>query len=83
MMNSAFARLERAGEQLRCGAGAPLKVVAQFAREAGLGGLEFLEGIPGSLGGAMRMNAGAMGWINRLSGAVLIVFGLIAVIGLL
>jgi UDP-N-acetylenolpyruvoylglucosamine reductase len=38
-----------------------LKVVVQVARDAGHGGLEFLEGIPGSLGGALRMNAGAMG----------------------
>jgi UDP-N-acetylenolpyruvoylglucosamine reductase len=38
-----------------------LKTVAVEARRAGLAGLEFLEGIPGSVGGAMRMNAGAMG----------------------
>jgi UDP-N-acetylenolpyruvoylglucosamine reductase len=38
--------------------------VAHEARRHGLGGLEFLEGIPASLGGALRMNAGAMGgWI--------------------
>jgi len=46
---------------LRCGAGARLKAVAARARESLLGGLEFLEGIPGSVGGALRMNAGAMG----------------------
>jgi UDP-N-acetylenolpyruvoylglucosamine reductase len=46
---------------MRCGAGARLKAVAMEARRAGLGGLEFLEGIPGSVGGALRMNAGAMG----------------------
>ncbi len=59
-----FSRLEIHGEQLRCGAGVKLKTVAVEARRAGLMGLEFLEGIPGSLGGAMRMNAGAMGsWL--------------------
>lgn len=42
-------------------AGAPLKAVARAAQQAGLTGLEFLEGIPGNLGGALRMNAGAMG----------------------
>jgi len=49
------------GDRLRCGAGARLKGVAVEARRAGIAGLEFLEGIPGSVGGALRMNAGAMG----------------------
>jgi UDP-N-acetylmuramate dehydrogenase len=35
--------------------------VAQYAARAGLGGLEFLSGIPGTIGGALRMNAGAYG----------------------
>ena len=43
-----------------CGAGAKLKNVAVEAKRNGLAGLEFLEGIPGSVGGALRMNAGAM-----------------------
>jgi UDP-N-acetylenolpyruvoylglucosamine reductase len=38
-----------------------LKDLAHAARRAGLAGFEFLEGIPGNLGGALRMNAGAMG----------------------
>jgi len=46
---------------MRCGAGARLKAVALEAKRAGLAGFEFLEGIPGSVGGALRMNAGAMG----------------------
>lgn len=56
-----FGRIERVGAGLEVGAGARLKDVAHAARRAGLGGLEFLEGIPGNLGGALRMNAGAMG----------------------
>jgi UDP-N-acetylenolpyruvoylglucosamine reductase len=56
-----FSRIEIDGQQLRCGAGARLKNVAVEAKRAGLSGLEFLEGIPGSIGGALRMNAGAMG----------------------
>lgn len=56
-----FSRIEVQAGQLHCGAGARLKHVANAARDAGIGGLEFLEGIPGSLGGALRMNAGAMG----------------------
>ena len=56
-----FGRIEVEGERLDCGAGARLKAVAAAARRHGLAGLEFLEGIPGSVGGALRMNAGAMG----------------------
>jgi UDP-N-acetylenolpyruvoylglucosamine reductase len=56
-----FSRIQIAGDRLRCGAGARLKQVAVEAKRQGLSGLEFLEGIPGSVGGALRMNAGAMG----------------------
>ena len=56
-----FSEIEIDGERLCCGAGARLKNVAVEARRNALCGLEFLEGIPGSLGGALRMNAGAMG----------------------
>lgn len=55
-----FSRIEFSGDSLRCGAGARLKQVAIEAKARGLAGFEFLEGIPGSLGGALRMNAGAM-----------------------
>ena len=43
------------------GAGLRLKNLCGLAAKAGLVGFEFLEGIPGNLGGALRMNAGAMG----------------------
>jgi UDP-N-acetylenolpyruvoylglucosamine reductase len=56
-----FSFIEVKIHDLCCGAGARLKAVAAKARESSLGGLEFLEGIPGSVGGALRMNAGAMG----------------------
>ncbi|HAO77467.1 MAG TPA: UDP-N-acetylenolpyruvoylglucosamine reductase [Verrucomicrobia subdivision 3 bacterium] len=56
-----FSKIEIDGERLRCGAGAKLKNVAVEAKRHGLSGVEFLEGIPGSVGGALRMNAGAMG----------------------
>jgi UDP-N-acetylenolpyruvoylglucosamine reductase len=49
------------GQSLRCGAGAKLKAVSVEAKRNAIAGLEFLEGIPGSIGGALRMNAGAMG----------------------
>ena len=56
-----FGTIEIDGERLRCGAGAKLKTVAVEAKRNNLSGVEFLEGIPGSVGGALRMNAGAMG----------------------
>ena len=43
------------------GAGVRLKKLASVARSAGIGGFEWMEGIPGNVGGALRMNAGAMG----------------------
>jgi len=56
-----FSQIEVTGYRVACGAGAKLKQVCMDARKANLTGLEFLEGIPGTVGGAMRMNAGAMG----------------------
>ncbi|HYE30025.1 MAG TPA: UDP-N-acetylmuramate dehydrogenase [Methylomirabilota bacterium] len=56
----AFSQVVVVGNELHCGAGARLKQVANEAKRQGLTGLEFLEGIPGSIGGALRMNAGAM-----------------------
>ncbi len=47
--------------RLRAAAGVPLHEVAQFAAERGMTGLEFACGIPGTLGGAVAMNAGAYG----------------------
>lgn len=49
------------GDMVFAGAGARLKKIASAARNAGIGGFEWMEGIPGNLGGALRMNAGAMG----------------------
>jgi UDP-N-acetylmuramate--alanine ligase len=49
------------GNTIRAGAGVRLKQLSALARSAGLGGFEWMEGIPGSVGGSLRMNAGAMG----------------------
>ena len=58
----ALSKIERMGEtDLIVGAGAIDPTVAAFARDAGLAGLEFLTGVPGTIGGALRMNAGAYG----------------------
>jgi UDP-N-acetylmuramate dehydrogenase len=53
------------GDLVLAGAGALDQRVAQAAQAAGLGGLEFLIGIPGTVGGAVRMNAGAFGGETR------------------
>ena len=49
------------GTKIVAGAGALLSKVANEAAAAGLGGMEFAAGIPGSIGGAVTMNAGAYG----------------------
>src|SRR5476651_1956473 len=56
-----FSKIEIRGERIFCGAGAKLKNVSVEAKRNNLSGVEFFEGIPGSVGGALRMNAGAMG----------------------
>ena len=48
-------------ERIWAAAGGRLKEICGYAAKHGLGGFEFLEGIPGAVGGALRMNAGAMG----------------------
>ena len=56
-----FQTIERRGDCLLCGASALLSAVAKKALEEGLAGFEFASGIPGSMGGAVFMNAGAYG----------------------
>ncbi|MDH7788255.1 UDP-N-acetylmuramate dehydrogenase [Ochrobactrum sp. 19YEA23] len=57
-----FGEVERVSEtQLRAGTATPDKRVAAAALEAGLSGFHFYHGIPGGIGGALRMNAGANG----------------------
>jgi UDP-N-acetylenolpyruvoylglucosamine reductase len=72
-----LAAIERAGHSLVCGGGARLPAVAARAARAGLSGLEFGVNIPGSVGGAVRMNANAYGgqlarvldWAQVVTGA--------------
>ena len=56
-----FAGVAIEGERVRAGAAVPDVKVAQAAQEAGIGGLAFFRGIPGGIGGALRMNGGAYG----------------------
>lgn len=53
--------IRREGDRLCAGAGVSLKQLCLFARDRGLSGLETLYGIPGTVGGAVYMNAGAYG----------------------
>lgn len=60
-LGEAFGKVTVQGSRICAGAGAMLGAAAQMALEAGLTGLEFASGIPGTVGGAVRMNAGAYG----------------------
>ena len=61
-----FGAVQAIGDnRIRAGAAAPDKRVAAAALEAGLGGFHFYHGIPGGIGGALRMNAGANGVETR------------------
>ena len=56
-----FGKIEANGTRVRAGAAALDAAVARAAAEAGIAGLEFLRGVPGTVGGALRMNAGCYG----------------------
>jgi len=60
-LDGALAAIEQRGERLVCGGGARLPQAAARAARAGLSGLEFGVNIPGTVGGAVRMNANAYG----------------------
>ncbi len=58
---ASFGRVTVEGTRVRVGAAALDAAVARVAADAGLAGLEFLRGVPGTIGGALRMNAGCYG----------------------
>ncbi|MGZ5926238.1 MAG: UDP-N-acetylmuramate dehydrogenase [Rhizomicrobium sp.] len=58
---ASFGRIEAEGTRVRAGAAALDAHVARVAADAGIAGLEFLRGVPGTIGGALRMNAGCYG----------------------
>jgi UDP-N-acetylmuramate dehydrogenase len=61
-LGKAFAKIEQLDPTtLKCGGGASGILVSSTARDAGIAGLEFLRGIPGTVGGFVRMNGGAYG----------------------
>ncbi|KAA5805288.1 UDP-N-acetylmuramate dehydrogenase [Alkalicaulis satelles] len=57
-LTPAFGRIQAEGLRLRAGTAALDKTVAKAAAKAGIAGLEFFVGVPGTIGGALRMNAG-------------------------
>jgi UDP-N-acetylmuramate--L-alanine ligase/UDP-N-acetylenolpyruvoylglucosamine reductase len=57
-----FGGIHVEGNTISAGSGVKLKALAAAAQSAGLGDFEWMEGIPGNVGGSLRMNAGAMGW---------------------
>ncbi len=61
-LGKAFAKVSKSADlTLDCGAGASGILVSSTARDNGIAGLEFLRSIPGTVGGGLRMNAGAYG----------------------
>ncbi len=58
---AAFGKVEVSGTRIRAGAAALDAAVARAAADAGIAGLEFLRGVPGTIGGALKMNAGCYG----------------------
>jgi UDP-N-acetylmuramate dehydrogenase len=60
-LSSAFGKIETDGLRVRAGAAALDGAVARAAADAGIAGLEFLRGVPGTIGGALKMNAGCYG----------------------
>jgi UDP-N-acetylmuramate dehydrogenase len=61
-LGKTFAKIEQVDDvTLRCGGGASGILVSSTARDGGIAGLEFLRGIPGTVGGFVRMNGGAYG----------------------
>jgi UDP-N-acetylmuramate dehydrogenase len=58
---ASFGKIEASGTRIRAGAAALDAHVARVAADAGIAGLEFLRGVPGTVGGAQRMNAGCYG----------------------
>lgn len=67
-LDASFAYLRHEGDTLVAGAAVPLPKLARVAAAEGLTGLEFAAGIPGSVGGAVAMNAGA--WGGEMAGVV-------------
>jgi UDP-N-acetylenolpyruvoylglucosamine reductase len=76
-LDKQLSKIERNGTRIECGGGARLPAVSAVAARAGLTGIEFGVNIPGSVGGAVRMNANAYGgelaavleWVDLVTGA--------------
>ncbi len=73
-LGGAFSHVSVAGVEVEAGGAAPLARVARASVDAGVLGLEFFVGIPGSVGGAVRQNAGCFGTetVDRLESAIVV-----------
>jgi UDP-N-acetylmuramate dehydrogenase len=60
-LGESFSNIDVEGEFIKCGAAAIDAKIATVAQKHGIGGFEFISGIPGTIGGGIRMNAGAFG----------------------
>jgi UDP-N-acetylmuramate dehydrogenase len=75
-LDDELASIEQDGTRMRCGGGARLPAVSARAAQAGLSGIEFGVNIPGTVGGAVRMNANAYGGeLARVLESVTVVSG--------
>lgn len=75
-ISNRFSHVEFRGNSLICDAGASLSYVAKYSAENGFSGLEDAYGIPGSIGGAVTMNAGAYGFkMENVVGSVVALVG--------
>src|SRR5258708_16019471 len=61
LVRGGFGTLKVNGTEIEAGAGVRLKQLVGAARNAEVGGFEWMEGIRGSVGGSLRMNAGRLG----------------------
>ena len=81
-ISKSFSNMYRKGNKIVCSAGASLNQLCNYACDLGLSGLEYVYGIPGSVGGAVYMNASAFDYVtgNVVSSVLAVVDGKITLL---